>query len=299
MTAPWLKFYPSDWRADPALRMCSLAARGLWMEMLCLMHEAEPRGSLLINGRSINSKQLAALCGVSLRDVVACLSQLEAAGVFSREDNRTVYSRRMRRDEEKAARDKANGRGGGNPILKRGVNPPDKAQKPEARSQSSEDEPATSEKTNSENLAEPVGGRKPTRPSINGFFDEFWRVYPKRGDAANPRKPASEKFERAIRGGADPAVIIAAAARYAEIESTAGRSNTEKIAQAVTWLNQQRWQDYPAAMPTGVFVPPDPSMPSDAELRARYAARDPKPEDAGVFREGDGPHSTDEEAVRH
>jgi len=51
MKQPWLKFFPSDWRADPALRMCSLAARGLWIEMLCLMHEARPHGSLLVNGK--------------------------------------------------------------------------------------------------------------------------------------------------------------------------------------------------------------------------------------------------------
>jgi hypothetical protein len=135
VNSPWLKFYPSDWRADPALRMCSLSARGLWMEVLCLMHEAIPRGSLLVNGQPVTDKQLASLAGVSVRDVTNCLSQLESAGVFSREDNRTIYSRRMRRDEEKAERDKANGKGGGNPRLIEGVNPPDKAQIPEARNQ--------------------------------------------------------------------------------------------------------------------------------------------------------------------
>jgi hypothetical protein len=135
MSAPWLKFYPSDWRADPALRVCSLASRGLWMEMLCLMHEAAPRGSLLVNGQPVTDKQLAALCGVSGRDVTRCIEQLETAGVFSREDNQTIYSRRMRRDEERAERDKANGKGGGNPRLKAGVNPQDKAQIPEARNQ--------------------------------------------------------------------------------------------------------------------------------------------------------------------
>jgi len=27
---PWVTFYPTDWRADPGLRHCSLAARGRW-----------------------------------------------------------------------------------------------------------------------------------------------------------------------------------------------------------------------------------------------------------------------------
>lgn len=130
MSAPWMKFYPTDWRADPSLRMCSLAARGLWMEMLCIMHEATPYGSLRVNGRPVSDRQLAALAG---GEIDALLVELEDAGVFSREEDGTIYSRRMQRDAEKAARDKANGRKGGNPDLKAGVNPPDKAQKPEAR----------------------------------------------------------------------------------------------------------------------------------------------------------------------
>jgi hypothetical protein len=76
-------------------------------------------------------------------------------------------------------------------------------------------------------------------------FEEFWKVYPKRGGASNPKKPARDKFERAVKAGADPDAISAAARRYHEIERAAGRAGTDKIAQAVTWLNQQRWNDYP------------------------------------------------------
>jgi len=139
MSAPWLKFYPTDWRADPALRMCSLGARGLWMEMLCIMHEAVPYGTLRVNGKPVSDRQLAALAGGDVGDL---LVELEEAGVFSREEDGTIFSRRMQRDAEKAARDKANGKGGGNPSLKQGVNPPvngeDKAQKPEAIDQTSD-----------------------------------------------------------------------------------------------------------------------------------------------------------------
>jgi hypothetical protein len=139
MADPWFKFYPSDWRSDPALRVCSLAARGLWMEMLCVMHEATPRGTLRINGAPMTAKQIAALVGAGVGEAQRCLDELEAAGVYSRDDNRVIFSRRMMRDTEKALRDKANGKGGGNPSIKRGVNPPvnrqDKAQIPEARDQ--------------------------------------------------------------------------------------------------------------------------------------------------------------------
>jgi hypothetical protein len=143
MSNPWLKFYPSDWRSDPALRMCSIAARGLWMEMLCVMHENG--GDLEINSKALTPRQLANLAGCGVDEVDTLLSELEDAGVFSRREDGTIYSRRMIRDAEKAEADKANGRKGGNPKIKGGVNPPDKgedkAQKPEARSQIPEQTP--------------------------------------------------------------------------------------------------------------------------------------------------------------
>ena len=136
---PWMKFYPSDWRADAMLRLCSIGARGLWAEMMCLMHDAVPYGSLLVNGRRIDKKQLAGLAAISERECTALLIELEANGVFSRDDDGTIYSRRMRRDAAKAVKDKENGKLGGNPSVKAGVNPPVnggvKAQKPEARDQ--------------------------------------------------------------------------------------------------------------------------------------------------------------------
>lgn len=141
MSAPWMKFYPTDWRADPALRMCSLASRGLWMEMLCVMHEAEPYGSLRVNGKPLSERQLAVLSGASMDECASLLSELEESGVFSRDDSGVIVSRRMQRDKAKADSDKANGKRGGNPTLtlSKGVNPPvkggDKAQIPEARYQ--------------------------------------------------------------------------------------------------------------------------------------------------------------------
>jgi hypothetical protein len=144
---PWMKFYPSDWRSDPALRMCSIAARGLWMEMICLAHEGTPRGTVSLNGRPMSSRDIAALSGVSEKECRKLLSELERAGVFDCDDAGVIYSRRMMRDEEKASKDKANGKKGGNPKLRGGVNPHDnpphnrsvngrdKAHIPEARSQ--------------------------------------------------------------------------------------------------------------------------------------------------------------------
>lgn len=99
------------------LRLCSIGARGLWTEMMCLMHEAESYGSLLVNGKRIDKRQLAGLSGISERDCSALLMELELNGVFSRDEDGTIYSRRMRRDHEKATKDKNNGKLGGAPDL--------------------------------------------------------------------------------------------------------------------------------------------------------------------------------------
>lgn len=142
MKQPFIKFFPSDWRSDPALRVCSLAARGLWIEMLALMHEASPRGSLFIGGKPPSPAQLASLVGASLEEVQMMLAELEGAGVFSRKKNAVIYSRRIERDEIKARKNRENGKKGGNPSLTKQTeieasdNPQVKAHIPDARSQS-------------------------------------------------------------------------------------------------------------------------------------------------------------------
>jgi len=98
------------------------------------MHESDPYGSLLINASRVDKKRLATLAGITERECTSLLLELEGFGVFSRDSDGVVYSRRMRRDHEKAIEDKRNGGKGGNPKLKGGVNPTDngevKAQKP-------------------------------------------------------------------------------------------------------------------------------------------------------------------------
>lgn len=130
---PYMKFYARDWRGDGALRMCSFAARGLWVDLLTIMHdEGDPYGHLSINGTQPTTSHLARMLGGTPKEVERLLGELEGAGVFSRTEAGTIYSRRMVRDKIKADTDRANGKdGGGNPNLirpdKGGVNPPVKA----------------------------------------------------------------------------------------------------------------------------------------------------------------------------
>jgi hypothetical protein len=92
------------------------------MEMLCLMHRAEPYGFLAINGKAPPEANLAVLCGVTVKELKAGLSELNEAGVFSTTTDGIILSRRMIRDAEKDKANRENGLKGGNPKLKLLVN---------------------------------------------------------------------------------------------------------------------------------------------------------------------------------
>jgi hypothetical protein len=114
---PWFRFYPSDHRGDAKLRMCSLAARGLWIELCSVMHEAEPYGHLLVGGNVPKLPQIAILVGAPQAQVAALLGELELQGVFSRTAQQVIFSRRMVRDKLRDDRQREIGKRGGNPHL--------------------------------------------------------------------------------------------------------------------------------------------------------------------------------------
>ncbi len=99
---PWMKFYPSDWRADQSLRIVSLAARGLWIECLCIMHEAPRRGHLLIGSNPVSNEALARAIGATEEEVRDLINELLAAGVCDRSRDGVILSRRMVSDEKRS-----------------------------------------------------------------------------------------------------------------------------------------------------------------------------------------------------
>lgn len=269
--APWLKWYWSDWRSDPCLRMCSLAARGLWAEMLALMQEAVPYGHLLIAGRSPSSTQLAALAGAPPGQIPDLLAELESSGVFSRTKEGVVYSRRMVRDERKAREARKNGLKGGNPTLRNkseisaSDNPPDKgglkAHMPEARGQK-------------ENVHAFEALREPLKPERDELFERFRSAYPKR-DGTQDWPKAREVFGRMVKSGTDPEAIIGGAQRYAADCRRRGVEGGQYVKQARTWLNGRLWEEYSGA--------PSPEAPAIdwRALVGRYAGGGSWPSGAG------------------
>ena len=247
---PWMKWYARDWRGDGALRMVSFAARGLWADLLSVIHdEGRPYGHLLINGNPPTSEQLARMIGGGHREIDRLVGELEAARVFDRGGQGEIVSRRMVRDKAKADHDRALGKRGGNPNLLQpdngGVNPRDngmdKAQIPETRSQK---EP-------------PIAPRKRGALSAEQLaeFDEWYSSYPHKVS-----RGAAERAWPAARALADLAALKAGLAAYVR-----AKPPDVPWRNPATWLNGKGWLDAPAE------VKPNGHDPADAD-RARFSA---------------------------
>lgn len=120
----WGKFFWSDYASDPALKICSFAAQGLWMRMLCIMAEHDPVGWLAVNGAALDNKGIARMTGGALDEVEELVSELHRNGVFSRDRRGWIYSRRMISDAKKRKQASEDGSTGGNPKLTAGYNKP-------------------------------------------------------------------------------------------------------------------------------------------------------------------------------
>lgn len=112
MKRPSFQFYPADWRKDAALQSCSIAARGIWIEMLCVAHECVPYGHLVVNGKAMTETQIGRLCGVGEKDARKLIAELLDAGVCFRDEVGAIFSKRMIEDEDLRERRAAGGKAG-------------------------------------------------------------------------------------------------------------------------------------------------------------------------------------------
>lgn len=100
MKRPAFQFYPGDWRKDVQLRACSLAARGLWVDLMCVMHECEPYGHLTLNGMPMTPAQVSGQIGVAPATVKKLLDELLSNGVARTTPHGVIFSKRMVDDEK-------------------------------------------------------------------------------------------------------------------------------------------------------------------------------------------------------
>lgn len=115
---PALQFYVGDWRKDPGVQSLDYETRGIWLEILCIMHESEDRGKLMLNGKPMPMEALCRLLGLDNQNLTKALTKILEYGVASIDSNsQIIFSRRMVRDEDIRKTRKECGKLGGNPNL--------------------------------------------------------------------------------------------------------------------------------------------------------------------------------------
>lgn len=220
------RWYFPDWMSDPEVRSCSLGARGLWMDILCIagVNRGKEHGFLLISGRKPTSADISRILGASVIEVETLLKEIVDRRVCSVDRRGVIYCRRMVRAEKY----RGNGRlGTPGKVLsgnenKKAPPPPKPIPKPVPLRKEPE-------------AGLPLGTDAADWPE--DYRETFWRLYPRRTE----KKSAMAKLEAIKRGGAvrwhD---FLTGVERYAlHVRGTEERY----IKHPTTWLNRGCWDD--------------------------------------------------------
>jgi len=255
---PFFKFFPSDWLSDEKLRLCSRAARGTWQDLLCLMWKASRRGYLeLGQGVPLSCDQLARVVGCKSKEIAQDLSELEAAGVFSREpETGVIYSRRLVRDakhrevsslggsvtsEAKAQAVRLNGTKGGRPKLPQNNLTENLSEtKPEEPKQPNPQKVRGSEGQNTDNTNTPI---PPSGFVLElGPTDlEIYEAYPRK----QKRADALKAIRKAVAFGHPPSLLLERSQAYFTAVQKWGTNDRTFVPHPATWFNSESFLDDP------------------------------------------------------
>jgi hypothetical protein len=194
------------------------------------MHEGTPYGHLKVNDKVILPSNLASMCGATLENVEGWLKELEIAGVFKRDENGVIHSKRMIRDEEIRNSRASGGKLGGNPALLKTSKVNHKVNSKVQNEDKVKPTPSSSSSSSSSSSLETI---KP----LSNKFDEFWSVWPsssrKVGKMACLKKWEARKL--------DPIgdKIIAHVKSLRNSKSWLSGFDPAPL----TYINQSRWED--------------------------------------------------------
>jgi hypothetical protein len=230
---PSWQFYPGDWRKDPAVQSLSYNDRGVWFEILCLMHESEQRGKLLLNGKKMPDDALARLLGLDKQILNRTLTTLLRFGVASLCPlTGALMNRRMIRDEEIRKIRTECGKRGGNPTLLN-QNPDLLNQNPT----SMDNQKSTPSSSSSSSLKKKEKDMVVYAPD----FLSFWKIYPKK----NKKKVAFLEWGKS--NGKRPPIEILIEVLEKQISTKEKLKKTGEFCpewqDPERWIKNARWED--------------------------------------------------------
>lgn len=224
--------------------MCSLSARGLWIDMICIMHGCDPYGHLSINGKDILPAILGRRVGELPTETERLLAELAENGVYRKTPQGTIYSPRMIRDE---ARREIRASGGirslENPNVPRPKPrtedlpkdtfiPSPSSSFSDSSSASPSDSPSTSNQV-------PFANRSRRESAIDSSlvaeFENIWASYPERA-GPNPKSQALREYATRRNSGTSQLEIHDGVQRYAAYIQATGKAGTEYVQMAKTFL---------------------------------------------------------------
>ena len=224
-----------------------MGARALWIEMLCLMHDSEPRGYLVVRDKPLTDRQIAQQAGCATDEVTALLAELADAGVFSQTSGGVIFSRKMVRESRvsEEQRQKAEKRWNRAPYenidqIEIGNAKSDAVANAETMPIFQKLEPERKMEANAS--LSPAGDVEPNYPEP---FEAAWKAYPHvRGRSSKPK--ALGFWRRLPKPHRDQ--LPAAASRYAR----EGREPKAECGAAGMhlWIRDQKFLDWLAPEPS-------------------------------------------------
>jgi hypothetical protein len=214
---PWAKWYWADFESDTGLRSCSLAAQGLWMRMLSIMAKSKRKGFLLDGAndeKQMESKTLAKLVGESVDIVDTLLMELESHGVYSKDDDGTIFNRRMLKEKTISEIRSESGRLGGRPKKQT--------------------------KAKGENTKGPSAYAS-SSASIS-IFEDFWKAYP---EEKGRRADAQKAFTKLTQKESVETIAAAFNGYMNFLKHKRIKENFhQKPMYAAKFLSDDRWREY-------------------------------------------------------
>lgn len=100
----WGKFYWDAWLNDINLQSCDLAAQGLWINLIAMMHKSDQIGYLVINSRPMTMFDIAKRVGIRKDRTERLLKKLIDNDVCSVTEEGVLYCRRIVREEKRRSK---------------------------------------------------------------------------------------------------------------------------------------------------------------------------------------------------
>lgn len=111
-------FYPVDWMSDSRLRLCSAGARGLWIDIMCLMFLSSERGYLLIDDTVLDEKMLRKTLGYDAQEFDVFFTELIKYKIIKKDEKNRYFCKTMVNAQQLSEKRSTSGKLGGNPNLR-------------------------------------------------------------------------------------------------------------------------------------------------------------------------------------